>query len=281
MPIFIIIISGFLHAIWNVIAKKSRNKNAFLLSVQSMSILIFFPYVLSHLNAINWCWQSILVMIASMVFHGVYCVLLSRAYSVADISKIYPITRGSSSLIVPLVAVTMMGERLTFLGWSGVVAIVLGILLLNESSWSTEGIKKLITPHTLLALMIGACIASYILVDKIAVHYFPVLTVNWIGTAGNIIMLLFFVRSKRTVIREWKINYIKILIGAILAPLSYILFLYVVQNHQVAQLAPIREIGTVFGVAIGVFLLKEPKGPRRLIASALVTGGIILLGMNR
>jgi uncharacterized membrane protein len=46
---------------------------------------------------------------------------------------------------------------------------------------------------------------------------------------------------------------------------------------QVSQLAPMREIGTVFGTLLGIFLLKEKQGTSRVIASVLITIGIILL----
>jgi len=277
----IIILSGFFHAVWNVIAKRSLNKIAFLLSVQFLSFLALLPYVVLHRHEIQWCQQSLLWALASIIIHAGYFILLSHAYNLADVSKMYPIIRGSSSLIVPLVAVLAFGEKLTLMGWGGVVGISIGILLLNESSWSTEGLKKMVNPHTLLALMIGVCCASYVLVDKAATQFMPVLTIGWIFTTGNIIILSFYIRDKKTILKEWKVNFPWVFCGAILAPLSYLMFLEVVQHHQVAQLAPIREIGTVFGVALGIFLLKEPRGKHRLIASSLITIGIICLGLNR
>jgi uncharacterized membrane protein len=45
----------------------------------------------------------------------------------------------------------------------------------------------------------------------------------------------------------------------------------------VSQLAPMREIGTVFGTILGIFLLKEPQGLSRISAAVLITLGIILL----
>ncbi len=278
---FIIILSGFFHAVWNVIAKRSLNKIAFLLSVQLLSFVALLPYTILHINEIIWCKQSITWAVVSVIIHAVYFILLSKAYNVADVSKMYPIIRGCSSLIVPLVAVLAFGEKLTVMGWGGVIGICIGILLLNESSWSKEGLKKMVNPHTLLALLIGICCASYVLVDKAATQYMPVLTLGWVFTTGNIVILLFYMNDKSAILNEWKVNFHWVVFGAILAPLSYLMFLAVVQHHQVAQLAPIREIGTVFGVALGIFLLKEPRGKHRLIASSLITMGIILLGLNR
>jgi uncharacterized membrane protein len=43
-------------------------------------------------------------------------------------------------------------------------------------------------------------------------------------------------------------------------------------------LAPMREIGTVFGTVLAVAVLREQQGKRRLLASALITAGICCLG---
>jgi drug/metabolite transporter (DMT)-like permease len=65
--------------------------------------------------------------------------------------------------------------------------------------------------------------------------------------------------------------------GGVLAPGGYILFLKALQLMPVSQLAPMREIGTVFGTFFGVFLLNEPQGRNRIIASVVITAGIFLL----
>jgi drug/metabolite transporter (DMT)-like permease len=41
-----------------------------------------------------------------------------------------------------------------------------------------------------------------------------------------------------------------------------------------------REIGTVFGTFLGIFILHEKQGKRRIIASVIITTGIILLGFS-
>ncbi|MCQ6563365.1 hypothetical protein [Paenibacillus mendelii] len=44
--------------------------------------------------------------------------------------------------------------------------------------------------------------------------------------------------------------------------------------------APIREIGTVFGTLLGVFLLKERQGLRRIAMSTIITFGIISVAFS-
>lgn len=41
-----------------------------------------------------------------------------------------------------------------------------------------------------------------------------------------------------------------------------------------------REIGTVFGTLLGIFILQEKQAKSRLLASVLITAGVILLGWS-
>ena len=77
--------------------------------------------------------------------------------------------------------------------------------------------------------------------------------------------------------KEWRINWRMIILGGTLAPGGYILFLQALELMPVSQLAPMREIGTVFGTIWGIFLLKEPQGKSRILASIVITAGIIIL----
>ncbi|WHY20385.1 hypothetical protein QNH28_05130 [Paenibacillus sp. G2S3] len=46
-----------------------------------------------------------------------------------------------------------------------------------------------------------------------------------------------------------------------------------------ASIAPIREIGTVVGTILGILVLKEKQGVRRIIMSAVITCGIISIAI--
>lgn len=277
----VVICSGFFHALWNVVSNHSRHKLAFFLCMQCMGLVIFFPYVAMNLSPIVWNTTTYILIPSMMFFHALYFVFLARAYSLSDVSTVYPIVRGSMSLMLPIVGVFFLGEHITVMGWVGIAAIIIGIVLLSESAWSVSGLKKMITGHTGIALLVAVCSAANIMIDKFAISFFPIITVNWIGTLGNCVVLLLFIWDKETVRLEWQRNKGWIWISAILAPVSYLMFLWAIQSAQIAQLAPIREIGSVFAVGLGIAFLGEKNGRHRLIASLIVTAGIILLGLNR
>ena len=132
LAILLVLGSGFLHSVWNLFTKKSLNKNVFLWCCQLVAIVAFLPWTILEWDSRQWVGTSLIVILASMVLHGLYVTLLAATYSIGDLSQVYPIMRGTSPLLVPLLGVTLLNEKLTVMGWLGVLSIVAGIALLSN-----------------------------------------------------------------------------------------------------------------------------------------------------
>lgn len=277
IAILLVFGSGFLHSVWNLYTKKSHNKNVFLWFCQLVAIIVFLPWAILEWNSSQLSGIGLLVVIASMFLHGLYIILLATTYSVGDLSQVYPIMRGTSPLLVPLLGVTLLNEKLTVMGWSGVLSIVLGIALLSNIKFKRNELSSLKAP--LLALAVGICIASYIVVDKIALNYVSAVILNEATNFGNLLALSWATFNSRGILNELKANWKIMLLGGIIAPGGYLLFLFALSLAPVAQLAPMREIGTVFGTVMGIFILREKQGTRRILTSFLIIIGVIILGI--
>ncbi|MBP3964765.1 DMT family transporter [Paenibacillus lignilyticus] len=268
--------SGFLHSVWNLFTKRSLDKNVFLWLCQLVGIVLMVPWAIalwdgSQLNSNGW-W----IIAAASALHGLYTLLLAAAYSVGDLSQVYPIMRGTSPLLVPLIGVTLLNEQLTLAGYLGVACIVIGIVALSNIKLGGAG-TSLRAP--LLALAVGLCIASYIVVDKLALGYVPAIVLNTITTAGNLLALTPAVIRAKGMKRELRHNGKIMLLCGLIAPGGYLIFLYALSLGPVSLLAPMREIGTVFGTLMGILILHEKQGKQRIWSSVLITGGVIVLGL--
>jgi drug/metabolite transporter (DMT)-like permease len=60
---------------------------------------------------------------------------------------------------------------------------------------------------------------------------------------------------------------------------GYLTFLVAVKCLPIGPVAAIRECSALFGVLIGVFVMKERFGAVRAIGAFLMTGGIMLLSL--
>ncbi|MDF2715009.1 MAG: rane protein [Paenibacillus sp.] len=277
IAVLLVLGSGFIHAVWNLYTKRSLNKHVFLWCCQLIAIAVFLPWTIAELDQVHYSSAALIVVSASMLLHGLYVVLLAAAYSAGDLSQVYPIMRGTSPLLVPLAGVLLLDERLSLFGWAGVGLIVVGIVLVSGIRLERKQGSSLKAP--LLALAVGLCIAGYIVIDKIALDYVPAVVLNEASNIGNALALSWAACKSGAIRREIKINWKVIALGGVLAPAGYLLFLFALTLAPVAQLAPMREIGTVFGTVMGIFLLREAQGKRRLVCSMLITAGVVMLGL--
>jgi uncharacterized membrane protein len=153
--------------------------------------------------------------------------------------------------------------------------IVIGIWLI--SGIRRGHLKELPSQTILLAISVGLLITCYTVIDKITLMFISPFPLNEATNIGNLLALSWPVLRSGGIQKEWKVNWKTILLGGILAPGGYLLFLNALTLMPVARMAPMREIGIVFGTWLGVFLLREAQGKKRIGASLLIVLGIILL----
>ncbi|MBW7474425.1 DMT family transporter [Paenibacillus oenotherae] len=272
--ISIVILSGMFHATWNTLTKNSGNKNVFLWYSQVIAIVIFLPWAIIDLQSAVFAWEGVLLLAASAAVHGMYILLLARAYIVGDLSQVYPIMRGTSPLLVPLVAVVILGEPLPIGGWIGIAVIVTGIFMISNGFKLREQ-----GAAAAYAFAVGISITLYTVIDKLALEYVQPALLNIVTNVGNLAVLSLFALRSRGMLHEWRTNKRAIVVAGVLAPSGYLLFLFALNLAPLAILAPMREVGTVFATLFAIVLLKEKQGARRIWSSVIITSGIICLGL--
>lgn len=280
MAVMLVMSSGLLNAVWNLFAKQSGHKVVFLWSFQWIGIVAFMPWALMAISHHPVAPRGWLLLLVTASVHGAYVILLSLTYSAGDLSSVYPLMRGTSPLLVPLLGILLLGEHLSSLGWLGVGAVVTGIVVLG--GWLSPApsmIRSRVPKSTGLALAVGLLIAAYTTLDKVTLHYVPAVALNDGSNLANLIALSWWAIRSGAIKTEWAANWKVIVLTGILSPGGYLLFLLALRIAPVAQLAPMREVGIVFATLLGLVMLKETEGRKRMIAAGLITAGAILLGL--
>ncbi len=221
------------------------------------------------------------LLLVSAILQSVYSWLLSQTYELGDLSQIYPIMRGTSTLLVPIIGVLFLKESLSVYGWIGVICMLIGFLLLSGlgSRSVQSGTRWQMLKPFIMALCVGLCTTSYVFVDKLNLQNISPLALLEVTNIGFVAGLTPLVIRSKAVKREWQVNRSTILLGAVLNPGSYLLFLFAMQQAPMAHIGPLREIGTVFAAFLGIFILKEQQGMKRIISSFVTLTGILLIGM--
>ena len=107
----------------------------------------------------------------------------------------------------------------------------------------------------------------------------PVIFDYWANLLRVLILLPFVFLKKREVVNAVRGKFKAVLIISCLSPAAYMLVLGAVQIAPLSHVAPARELSLMFGALLGIKLLDEGRLVIRLIASALIATGVILLAL--
>jgi len=284
----ILVLAGSLaHAGWNLLLKRSDNKEVFV-----WALLVAGSLLLAPLGAVLiWLYPitapGYWLILATIVVHIYYFVLLGRGYARGDLSLVYPIARGIGPMLVPVLAVLTLGEQIAWPAVLGIVFIIIGIYVV---SWWGRFREILTAPLSFLrdggiryALLTGLTITVYTLVDKRGVqHVQPILYMYLLtlGVAAGLTPYILRNHGWAPVLQEWRAHAWPIVLAGLLVFAAYGLALTAFSLSRVSYVAPAREVSIVVGVLAGVLILKEPFGRGRLVGSAMIVLGLILIALS-
>lgn len=282
LALILIIISAFMHATWNYLAKSSGGGVTFVWLYLAVSTVVYAPFVASLfiIQTPNIGWLEVSFIAGSGLIHLAYAVILQRGYKIGDLSLIYPIARGTGPMLVAITAFFIFNERLHPVGIIGVCLILISVFII------TGGVQALKKVHSLYpvyyGLLIGVMIAGYTLVDKGAVSVFMIspLLINYGGILAQLLFLTPLAKKEWAQVRkDWNDHRKKAIGVGVLNPLAYILILVTMIYTPVSYVAPVRELSILIGAIMGTYLLKEGFGRRRIIASVIMTIGIVAVAL--
>jgi drug/metabolite transporter (DMT)-like permease len=242
-------------------------------------LLPFFIAELAHFRIPLHVWFFVAL---SILYQIGYYLLLDKAYTYGDLSQVYPLIRGTGALLVTVLGVMLFRESLSWIGWVGLDCIVGGLFAISGISPSKitggngPGLKGVAA-----GVGVGLCITGYTVADKVILqHMSPIILIQLTYITYLLIALRTVLRSQAAV-GECRKHWHTVLLGALLVPGSTMLFMFAMQLSPLSYVAPIREIGTVIGTVLGILVLKELRGVRRVAMSIVITAGVFLIGIGR
>lgn len=280
----LILIAAFIHATWNYLLKRSGGGTAFVWLFATLSAVLYAPVALV---VVWWTrpelgWIAVILMLSSAVLHTAYYMLLDRGYrSGGDLSLVYPLARGSGPLITVLVAISLLGERPSVVALLGAGLIAYAVVLLTGKLTRLRDRGSLTA--VVYALLTGCMIASYTVVDKIAVAAFlvPPILQDWAANCGRVVLMTpLALRAPDQIALTWRRARKEVIAVAILCPLSYILVLTAMVFTPVSYVAPAREVSILIAAVMGAQLLQEGEVTRRLFAATAMIAGLVCLALG-
>ncbi|HET9000127.1 MAG TPA: DMT family transporter [bacterium] len=275
--------AAFIHATWNLLAKRVGGGPAFVWLFGSVSSLLYAPLaaavifiVRPHIGAVQ-----LLFIVGTAVLHLVYFLMLQGGYRLGDLSLVYPLARGTGPMLSSAAAIVFFGERPTPIAIAGTVLVGAGIFLLagNPAALRGAGARRAVG----FAVLTGATIAAYTLWDKRAVSVLgiPPLLLDWGSNLGRTLLVAPVAFARFDAVRAvWRAHRREVILVALLTPMAYILVLTALVFTPVSYVAPAREISILVGTAMGARLLAEGDVRRRMFAAGAMVLGVTALAVG-
>jgi len=271
---FAVIAAAVTHAAWNAIAHGIKDQTLAFALIGVGGIAVGIPLVIVAAMPRGDCWPYLL---GSVAIHIFYNLLLMQCYRLGEFSQVYPLARGTSPLVVTILAAIFIHEHLTLAQIAGVLVVSAGLATLVLAG------RRPGRAAFLAAVGTGLTIAAYTTVDGVGVRLSgsPVGYIGWLMVLESLCVPMFAVIRRRDVLlKQRKRILLAGLAAGALSVLAYGLVLWAQTRGALAPIAALRETSVIFGAIIGTLVFREPFGRTRIAATVLVAAGIVLLNVT-
>ncbi|QRE75713.1 EamA family transporter [Methylobacterium aquaticum] len=265
-----VVCAAILHAGWNAVLRGGSDR------LWSMTLMMIAVACASAVAVVFLPWPgpaSWPYLVASAAIHAGYNLSLVRTYRSGDLGQTYPISRGSSPVLVALGAALFAHESLTLLAVLGVALVSGGIL-----SLALQG-GRLRADFLPAACLTGLLIGAYTVVDGIGVRLSgnSLSYAAWMFLLWSLTMPPLYLGLRRTTPSYSARQTAMALGGGLVSILAYGIVIWAMQFDAMGTVSALRETSVVYAALIGRVFLGESLSPRRVASCLAVAAGAACL----
>jgi len=277
LVVLLVLAAAVLHAGWNAIAHAAEDRlvGFALISLSTLVLGALLVVVGEPVGRHDFALAAL-----SAALHVAYLLLLMASYQAADLSRAYPLARGTGVALVAVASVALPRSPLglpVVLGTGLVVAGLLGITFAGPALTRTDrrGIA--------LAVGTGVAIAGYTVVDGLAVSGgAPVVAYGgWLMLLQSWVVPTYAVaKRRRALLAVPRRQVVMGLTGGAVSLLAYGLVLVAQTSGALAAVAALRELSIAIGVLLGAYVLHESLARKRVLPALVLTAGAVVLALG-
>jgi len=273
----LVLIAALMHASWNAVVKSDPDRLAsfgLVMLAGCVASLFIVPFVGAPAPE-SWGF-----LIASVLIHCAYYYFLLKAYAVGDLSHVYPIARGLGPTLVAVFSGVLIGEYLSWRETAGVVLVSLGVagLALARGLPSADDRRA-----TALAVLTGCTIAGYTVVDAMGARASgnAIAYIAWLNILeGPWVFIVACLKRRAAIIPYIRKYWWRGTAGGTVAAIGYGIAIWATSVSPVAHISALRETSVLFASLMGMYLLRESFGAKRLVAALVMVCGLLLMNFK-
>lgn len=270
-----VLIAAFCHASWNAIIRLRSDKLTSMALLVGACGLLAFPglFVFPVLPGAAWPY-----VVTSAIVHLGYNTFLALAYHHGELSKVYPLVRGSAPLTTLIISLLFLNESVDASAAFGIAILALGIMTLAlDRGWRV----LVASPHAILyAGATSLCITAYTLSDGLGArladnaHQYVVwlFVLDTLPTVAAVILI-----RRRTFFEAIGEHWLPALVGGALSLAAYWIAIWAFTVAPIPIVAALRETSILFALLIGMLWVGEKVTPIRGASILMVLGGLAVM----
>ncbi len=272
---FAVLIAAFCHASWNAIIRLRGDKLVSMTQLVIAAGVIAFPGLFFFPILPAQAWPYVIV---SAIVHVGYNTCLALAYHHGELTKVYPLVRGSAPLTTLVVSLLFLNEAVDASEVVGIVIVAAGIMALTlDRGWRV----LIASPHALFyAAATSLCITAYTLSDGLGArladnaHQYVVwlFFLDMLPTLAVVILI-----RRRAFFAAIGENWVSGLAGGALSLVAYWIVIWAFTVAPIPIVAALRETSILFALLIGMLWLGEKVTPIRGASILLVLCGLAVM----
>ncbi|WP_282368394.1 DMT family transporter [Pseudomonas sp. PS02290] len=270
--ILLILFAALLHASWNALLRGGGDK---LWSMTVMCVAVAIVSIAGALFMDAPAPESWPYAVLSALLHIGYNLFLVRTYRSGDLGQTYPISRGSSPVLITLCASIFAGEVVETGAMIGIALVSAGII-----SLAFKG-RKLDMTSFPYALGTGCFIAAYSVTDGIGgrLSGAPMAYTAWMCALWGVMMPITYIclRDARSLFTV-RPGLVAALGGGVVSLLAYGIVIYAMTLAPMGAVSALRETSVLFAALLGYLFLGESLTVRKILACVVIAAGTIIIG---
>ena len=270
----LVIFAAILHAVWNGMVKSYKDKvisvAAIVFGHVPIAILVMLLLPLPKLESVPY-------IILSAIIHQGYQYNLISAYKIGDLTKVYPIARGTGPIVATIISIIFLGLLITEFQIISIFLICFGIIFLGIFSESSIKNNKIV----IYSLSTGLFIGLYSLIDGYGarISQSPLSFLGWSFLLNAMIFPFVLKYNGYTNIFNRVLKEAKTIfwIGGTLSYIVYGIVIWSFTKAPIPLVSALRESSIIFSILIGYFFLKEKINLVKILSILAIFTGVAFL----
>ena len=267
-----VLFSAVLHAVWNSMASKYKNKNVSIPAIVYGHVpACIVAVIILPMPSV----ESFPYIILSALIHQGYQNFLLTAYQTGKFTTVYPVARGFGPLVATVISIIFLGVYLKVFTLLSILLISAGVIFIGLFSKSVlKNYKILYT-----SLTTGVFIGIYSVVDgygaRISMSAISYMSWVFIFSALFFPIVLKFRKQKNILKKTLNEGKVIFWVGGFFSYVAYVITVWAFTKAPIPMVSALRESSIIFAIFIGYFYLKEKISLYKIVSILLIFAGVL------